>query len=801
MVFSIKTRAAVAMIMLLLAAGCDSPEERLEKHLQRGLALVEQGETVKAKLEFRNVLKINRDNGPARFQLGLMAEQDGDFRSAAAQYRRVVEVDPKNLQAQIKLAQILMLGGDLEAALKYVDAAFALDPANVEVLSIRAAALLRSGDVEGAVASARDALALDPMAIGAHMVLLNRTIETEGPAAALSEVEALLAKLPQDKALNVMKLRLLGETKDVAGLETHLVRMIEIFPEEIQLRRALTQSYLARGEVDAAEREMRAIAARMPGDEALALDLARMLLVIRGVDAARAELEARVAAATTGDAKLPFRLALAELDARVGDADAAMSLLTQAAEAAETPAVGDRARIQRARLMLADNKNAEARQMVEGVLESDPDNVDALAIRATMAIAALNTEAAIIDLRRAQSLAPDNPALLALEARALERDGNMALAGERLAAAARVSAFAPEHTLTYARYLAGRGQFVAAEAALSESARRNPNDQRVLGALAEVRIQLGDSVGAELAAKQLDALRGSDTAVSQVKAAALTAAGRLDEGIAELEQVVAEDGGGQSALSNLVAAYVRNGERERAETFLDDLIARSPGNLRARALRAEMHLLSNAPSKAEDELKALIDASPTESEGYLLLARLYGSLARADDAEAIAREGLERTGAENVRFTLASILEQRGMIDEAIAQYEILFKARPDSTVVANNLASLLAEFRADDPVALDRASRVARRLRESEFPQFKDTYGWIAFLRGEEAEALRFLAPAAEALPNNPFVRYHAGRAYAANGQITLARENLEAALVLDPSFAKAQAARDALGALPADG
>ena len=75
--------------------------------------------------------------------------------------------------------------------------------------------------------------------------------------------------------------------------------------------------------------------------------------------------------------------------------------------------------------------------------------------------------------------------------------------------------------------------------------------------------------------------------------------------------------------------------------------------------------------------------------------------------------------------------------------------------MIANNLASLLASNRAD-PASLERAFAIARRLRGSDVPQFQDTYGWILHLRGDPAQALDYLAPAAAALPGNALVQFH---------------------------------------------
>ena len=82
--------------------------------------------------------------------------------------------------------------------------------------------------------------------------------------------------------------------------------------------------------------------------------------------------------------------------------------------------------------------------------------------------------------------------------------------------------------------------------------------------------------------------------------------------------------------------------------------------------------------------------------------------------------------------------------------------------MIANNLASLLSTYRQDE-ASLERAARIARRLKGTEFPPYQDTYGWIRFRLGDYDTALDYLRSAARALPDDPLVQYHLGRTYAA--------------------------------------
>ena len=149
----------------------------------------------------------------------------------------------------------------------------------------------------------------------------------------------------------------------------------------------------------------------------------------------------------------------------------------------------------------------------------------------------------------------------------------------------------------------------------------------------------------------------------------------------------------------------------------------------------------------------------TEIQQKLSVIVLAGDRTKAD---ALIEESLAATNRNaNIVWAKASVLEQAGDIDGAIALYEELYARNSSSVVVANNLASLLATYK-DDTESLERAWVVGRRLRDAENPALQDTYGWILFRRGEVEDALPYLESAAAGL-EDPIVQAHLGFAYAA--------------------------------------
>ena len=79
---------------------------------------------------------------------------------------------------------------------------------------------------------------------------------------------------------------------------------------------------------------------------------------------------------------------------------------------------------------------------------------------------------------------------------------------------------------------------------------------------------------------------------------------------------------------------------------------------------------------------------------------------------------------------------------------------------------------------SLERAFAIARRLRGSDVPYFQDTYGWILHRRGDAQEALRYLGPAAAALPDNALAQFHLAETERALGQRAAAGESYRRAL-----------------------
>lgn len=760
------------LLLLLALAACDSLEERVAGHYERGQALLEQGDSDKAVLEFLNALKLDDNHAPSHMAIGQIDESRGNLEGAFGRFRRVVDLQPENIDARLKVTRFLLLGEAVEQAETEMQAVLKLDPNRADVQSLRSSVALRQGDLETARAALDLALTLDPDNIDAALAEVGYLAAADQLPAARARADAGLALYPENLALHLLKIQILERLEDQAGIGAQLTTMIEIFPDEIRYREARARWAVRAGDMGVAEQDLRALVEAKPDDLAQVATLIRFLRQKDGDVAARAEL---AALAAREDDTLNYELMLAAFDVEIGHKDDAIAYLRDLV--ARPSEQTNQAKLALARLLISDRLLEEGHALVAEILATDPNNVDALVIEIARLIDAGELEQAIDRIRTALNEAPDNAILLRLAGRAQELSGNLDLASDRYASAVRSSGYTPETVEPYVQFLNRASRLSAAETVLSEAVSRNGGNERLLGLLGFSRVRLGNWGGAEQVARALEPL--NKTRAQQLRAASLIAQEQFDEGASLLRE--ASTGGtrrDQSAAA-LVQVYLQDGKVDEAEQFLDGLLAENPKNVQALGLRGNLYLNAEDYAAAEQKYREILEIDPDNGSAFSALSRLLALQGDDTGSEEQLLAGLEASPDNLLLMSrLADLRQRQADFTQSIALYERLYGMVPNSLVIANNLASSLSDHHADDPAAVDRAYAIAGRLRNAENPLYQDTYGWTRYLKGEYQEARESIEIAAEAVPDNPWIQYHLGMVYAALKQPDKARAALEAAL-----------------------
>ena len=778
------SRALLLCAALALAA-CDTAEERAEAHFQAGLERLEAGDPERAMVEFRNVFQLDGFHRDARATYARLLRERGQGAQAFGQYLRLVEQYPEDLEGQRALAELALETGDWEAFRRHAAAAAELAPDDPTVRAL--AANLAYGDAvaaedaaarEAAVAEARALLEAHPELNAARRVVLGDLMRAERWEEALAVVDAGIAA-DGDMALlwgygtRLGLLQRLGRTEEIGP---QLRAMVERFPDDEETRAALIRWLVAQGELEEAEAFLRSLIDPEDPEPGARVTLVRFLSELRGPEAAAAELDRVIAAGTSDPALFRSMRAASWFDAgRREEAVAEMEAILEEVAPEETePGRLASVRVALARMLIATGNPVGARAQVEAVLEEDPTQVEALKLLAGWLVEDDATGDAIAALRQALGVSPRDAEVLTLMARAHERDGNRELMAEMLALAVEASDAAPEPSLRYATYLVGEGQARAAEDVLLDALRAAPREPALVEALGRLYVTTEEWARVEQAVETLRAIGtpAAAAAAQGLEARRLAAEGRDEELMELLEGLAAEGQGGADVA--IVRAQLARGDAAAALAHVEGALAEAPEDPALRFVRASVLAGVGRTEEAEEAFRAILREQPGAERAWLALYRLALARGDAEGAGGVLEEALAAVpGSATLRWARAGALERAGDVEGAIAVYEALYEEDSDAPVIANNLASLLSTHR-QDAESLERAGVIARRLRGSDVPQFQDTYGWIAYRRGDLAEAVAHLEPAAEGLPEDPRVRYHLGLALAASGR----REEALAAL-----------------------
>lgn len=798
------------LVSALALSACQSSEERAEDHYQSALTLIAAGDTDRALVELRNVFDLNGFHKEARKLYADTVLARGQTTEAYGQYLRLIEQYPDTPEVRLTLADLAISRGDWTEAERHGREAIRLAPdmAGVSALRIaldyRTAVLARDTAARQAVAeAARALLGADPGNRLARRILIDHLLSGDTPMAALPEIDRALEIEPEAIELYGMKLRLLAQAGDVERTGALLQTMFARFPDNQEVRGALIGWYLSQGDTDGAEALLRQLAGDATAAAEGHLAVVQLLQAARGAEAARAELDRLIAAnAGTPNADI-YRALKAGLEFEGGTREPALAEIEAVIAGAQPSDQTRRIKVMLARMLEATGNRVGARARIEEVLAEDRSMVEALKMRAAWLIAEDRPGDAILDLRAALDQAPRDAAILTLMAQAHERDGALELAGERLALAVEVSGRGAEESLRYARFLQSSGRNQAAEAVLAEARQANPADVRVLAQLADIFLAAQDwnraqEIGTALRQIGTPEAQEADRAL---QTALLLGQNRTAEGLAMLEAQIGQGRDDLRAIALIVQTRVRAGELAEARSYLDGEIAKRPEEPQLQLLSAGLHALAGETARTEAIFRDLIAADPADETPARLLYGLLSSSGRADEATAVLDTALAaqpRSG--TLRWLKAGELERAGDVEGAIALYEAMYAEDSSNIIVANNLASLITTHRTD-PESLERAFAVARRLRGSEVPAFRDTYGWIEYRRGNLDEALAYLEPAAAGLPEDALTQFHLGMTYAALKRTEDARRTLTRALEIAgasplPQF---ETARQTLAGLPA--
>lgn len=766
----------IGLLAIGLLSGCGDPDSRAAKYVAHGQELVAAGQPDKARLEFRNAIKIKPTLAEPYYQLGLLDEAAGNLQNAFDDYSQAELQDPHHSGALVKLAGFYFGAERFDDAQKRLDTVLKDAPDNAGALALNAAIKLRHQDIQGAEADVSKALKGDPNNIPAISVQVGINDARGDLNAAAAVLEDGIKRNPRDTSLLALKVGLFKKHNLPDKVAEAYQQIFQMHPTERSFRAEAAAYFTDLTDLVRAEQILRDGIAAMPDDIEMKRLLVSFLDLKRGPGPAEQELHALITAEPNNDRYLFW---LTDLYVRHNDSARAVAILNQivAQSGSEDSAMTARAAL--ARISFASGDQAAAEQQLATVLAKRPNNQDALFLRAAINNAQGLYQVAITDLRSLLRDHPRNPEASQLLAEALVKVGHVDLAADTLAELleAQPGNHAVEARLAQLYHVSGdeKRSDMLLQAVTTEAPDYAPGWE----SQARIALDRKDWTLADQAIGHLEKMPGQGAAADYLRGMWLMAQSQWDAAATKFAGILNNDPAAEQmapALNALIEAERQRGHLESAVAFIKSMKANTPAihaaladcylalqqtDAAATEYDAAIALISAAASPAATAANAATPGGDQQmarnADVFVARARIYIAQARPDDAETVLRKAvLAVPGDLRPRLLLANIVMQRGDHVQAIALYEDILARNPDVAVAANNYAELIADYRYQDAAALEKARQIADRFQASDDPALLDTVAWIYYRLGQYQAAASFMQRVMANADVTPQMRYH---------------------------------------------
>lgn len=377
-------------LLLALPIACTNKEQRAADMTTQAQLLLDSGQPEPASAMIAQAIRSRDDlPGPylvqARISLALGKRSD-----AYQAYTNALALEATNPEALLGVAQNGLGVGRLREAEAAADKILVLDPNQTDAMLVKGIIRMVRNDLDGAIAFSDRILALKQGDIGG-LILKSRVLALQGEnAAAQALISDSIAKVGDNRELTMSLAELQRNGGDPIAFTKLLRRIRRLVPDNRDYRFDLVDVLYRQGHIEEARAEMTALIAE---PTLTPVEVNRFARLLYAYD--RAALTPNQITMVSTKAAVDTRLALARFYIATQRPTTAIAILRPIATgwSSDVQALYARA------IGVAGNL-AAAGTAADGILDNDPDNGDALLIRADAAMARQDPAAAVIDYQR-----------------------------------------------------------------------------------------------------------------------------------------------------------------------------------------------------------------------------------------------------------------------------------------------------------------------------------------------------------------------------------------------------------------
>lgn len=725
----------VLSIASIAIAGCSEKAPTKDQLLSRANEAYASQKFVQAEKDFREALRLAPDDPLAMRRLGGLYYEQGQITQAYPLLKKYAGLQPDDPEMQVKYGFALFATGEFAQARDAALLALSKRPGDEQALSLLADTVQSAEDLQA----------------------VRQTIED-------------LRKSDQDRSSYHSALGSLEFRKgDKARAEAELRQAIELDPKSSTPHVALATLFWSNNDLKAAEQSFKAAAELSPNNS-------------------------------------PVRMRYVDFKLRTGATAEAKALLEEIN--GKSPDYLP-PRVALLKLACAEQKKEDCAARVQNILAQDPVNFEAVYQDALISATKGDTAKAVRQLEFLANSFPRSAlvryqlasAYLLSAKNASEVNARNATdnAESRLSEAIKLDPRFEPAVLLFAELKIRKGKSAAAIDPLRELIKdRSPANAQAYYLLASAYVSQGQNTEAVQTYRQMLALFPKDPRPPFLLGTVQLAQGQLAEARNSFEQSVAISPEFLPATERLLDFEVADKQYMAAINRAQQQIERDPKQGQPWALRAKVYLAQRDLARAEPDLLKAIEVDPKFEAAHLLLAQLYVSSDRQDQALQKLSAFVEQNKSVPALLQLASIYERVKNYASARDAYEKVLSIDSNNVLALNNLAVIYSERLDQIDKALDLAKRARAAVPNN--PIFADTLGWVMFKKADYRNALPLLEESAAKLTDNPEVQYHLAMVNYMLGDEAAAKTALQKVVQPPVTFAQKEEAQQRLDILTMD-
>jgi tetratricopeptide (TPR) repeat protein len=728
------------VLAALVFSGCAfSPQAKEARFLEAGKKALAKQEYTRAILQFRNAIRVKKDDAEAYYQLGLAYLGARDGKSAAIAFATAVSVDGKHMGAKLKLSELAIATSSdkdiLTSAQQRLTDLLKGAPDNPDVLN---------------------ALAVAEWQLG-HATDAER------------HLQRILVTAPQNLKAAINLAGILRAQKDFRGAEQVLIKAASGQPPAANAFVALAEFYVLMKRHGDAEIQFRRALQVEPKHAVAMYDLANLLLSIGKRDQAD-PLYRQLS--YIGDRQ--YKTIYAVFLFQTGKTQEAIKEFERLAKQDSN----DRT----ARSMLVEaywkaNRQAEADAVLERALKSNPKDIEALTQRSAVLLGLGRNSEALENLKQVLRLRPDSGEAHFLLSRVHRANGNRLSERQELGEALRLRPDLLQARLDLSRSLIAAKSPKAALDIMTANdfpaAQRQSLPAIVQRNWALLAVSDGAAfrkeVEAGLALARHPDLLAQDAIVKMAERNFAGARASLDEALDKNPQDL-------RALDLMVMTYRVQKQPEGVLPKLRALAVRHASSPAIQNVLGEWFVASGDRDQARAAYTAALRLKTDYIPAMVGMAKIDLAVGRLDEARK-ALNTLASSYPKNpmINILLGNLEHLSGNRGKALGHYRKALEADGQNAMALNNVAYLLADF-ANKP---DEALNYAQRAKEisPDDPEVEDTLGWVLFKKGLYDVAIGHLE-ASVAKRSTAQGQYHLAMTYLKMGNRKRGEQALQAAV-----------------------